>query len=152
MPYTHMGESSEVVEVKKSKLKKAGKGLFAKKKIKKGEFICWYAGVYVNKDTVHNGYYDSDYLWEFEDSDLVIDAADPLSCLGRYVNDSLSLGLTNANVIDYDNVHAGAIMATKAIAKGTEIYITYGPEFWTEERRFNKLNKDDKQFVEDASG
>ena len=108
MQYTHMGESSEVVEVKKSKLKKAGKGLLAKKKIKNGEFICWYAGVYVDKEAVHNGYYDSDYLYHFEDSDLVIDASDPKSCFGRYANDSLSLGLTNRKMHAYEDVYTAS--------------------------------------------
>lgn len=151
MPFTHMAEKSDIVEIKKSNLKKAGKGLFVTKKLKKDDFIAWYTGVYIDKETVDRDYYDSDYLWAFEGSDLIVDAADPLSCFGRYANDSLNKGLTNARIVQYDDIHSGALLANKAIPKGSEVYITYGPEYWLEKRRFDKLNSEDKQFIKDAS-
>ena len=80
--------------------------------------------------------------------DLVIDAADPLSCIGRYINDSLSLNLkkTNSRWKTYDNTHSAAIISTKDIRKGSEIYIKYGLKFWTEPKRYDKLST--KEFVD----
>ena len=149
MPFVFLNETSDVVEVKKSLLPNAGKGLFAKKKIKRGEFIAWYTGVYVDAGSVDNDYYDSDYIWGITNSGLYIDAADPKSCLGRYINDSLSLGLSNCKLKSYENTYSAGIVATKAIPKGAEVYATYGPVYWNEPKRFRKLNKDDK--VADAA-
>ena len=52
MPFIYFGENSDIVEIKESKISGAGQGLFAKKKIKKGDFICWYYGVYVDRAMV----------------------------------------------------------------------------------------------------
>jgi uncharacterized protein len=148
MPFIFKAESSEIVEVKHSKIRGAGQGLFTKKAIKKGEFLCHYFGVYVDKDSVQNGYYDSDYLLQERGNDLIIDAADPLSCLGRYANDSLSRKKTNSIFKFYNNTYGASINASKAIKKGEEIYVSYGSEFWKEEHRYNILSAADKRHID----
>lgn len=148
MPFIYFGENSEVVEIKNSKITDAGKGLFAKKKIKKGDFICWYFGVLIEKDFVLNEYYDSDYLLSNPHNELIIDAADPSSCYGRYINDSLGLKKNNAEFIFYDNTFSAGVIATKNIKKGEEIYLSYGMEFWKEERRYNALSKRNREYID----
>ena len=149
MPYIFQNETSEIVHVKKSKIPGAGQGLFAKQDIAKGEFVAWYTGVFVPKEMVENDYYSSDYLLTLRGQDLVIDAADPLSCLGRYINDPLSKrGGPNCKFMQYQNVQSGGVHATKDIKKGGELYISYGHEFWLLEARFNKLSAANKAFVQ----
>ena len=110
MPYTFQSETSDIVEVKKSKINKAGKGLFAKQAMKRGDHICLYFGVLVFKDQVHNGYYESDYMLEDPAHDFIIDAADPKSCLGRYANDSLSMTKSNCKFAFYDDPFSGYML------------------------------------------
>ncbi len=149
MPYTYFAENSEIVELKPSKIAGAGTGLFAKKKIKKGDFICWYFGVLIGKDMTENEYYDSDYLLTNPHlQNYVIDAEDPLSCFGRYANDSLSLRKTNSKFQYYTNTQSAGLEATKDIKKGEEIYVSYGTEFWREPRRYNMLSEEDKAYLE----
>jgi hypothetical protein len=40
-------------------------------------------------------------------------------------------------------------MATKNIAKGSEIYVAYGKVYWSEPRRYNKLPAVDQTFVDE---
>jgi len=150
MPYIYFAENSDIVEIKPSKLTNAGDGLFATKSIKKDEFICWYSGVYLSKEFIENGYYESDYLFQPRGRNkLVIDASDPNSCYGRYINDSLSKMKKNSDFESYADTHSAAIIATKNIRKGSEIYISYGNNFWREPRLYNKLSVADKQHVDD---
>lgn len=142
-----MAENSDIVNIKKSKILNAGDGLFAKIKINKGEFICWYTGVFIDRDVVANEYYDSDYLFTPRGNGLIIDAADPLSCFGRYANDSLSKRKTNAKFVSYSDINSAALIASKNITKNSEIYISYGDDYWLDERRYNILSNEDKIFI-----
>jgi hypothetical protein len=101
----------------------------------------------VEKDTVENGYYESDYMLTFKDRDLMIDAADPMSCFGRFANDSLSKETNNCDFAHYDGMHAGYLIATQDIAKNDEILISYGPKFWTG-NHYDILSAEDKLFVD----
>ena len=57
MPFLFTPDGNEAnVEIKKSKLPRAGNGLFAKKNFKKGDFICAYMGVLLEKDMVDYDY------------------------------------------------------------------------------------------------
>ena len=148
MPFHFFGENNEDVEIKQSKIKNAGKGLFATTNFEKDEFICWYMGVLVEKDFVAHGYYDSDYLLgNPQHSDLIIDADDVNSCYGRYIKDSLALKKNNCEFKFYSNTTSGGVVASKNIKKGDELYISYGMEFWREDRRFNKLSKRNKDYI-----
>ena len=50
----------------------------------------------------------------------------------------------------YEDVYSGALIATKAIPKGNEVYLSYGPQYQGEHRRLNKLSADDKDFIRDT--
>lgn len=147
MPYSHFCESSDLVEIKNSNIPNSGQGLFAKKRIKKGDFICWYFGVLIENSVVENGYYDSDYLIKNPFTNLIIDAEDPLSCFGRYINDGLGNSQNNSKFDFYEDTTSGVIISTKNIKKGDEIYISYGMDYWTEPRRYNMLSQRNKDYL-----
>jgi SET domain-containing protein len=140
MPYRLQAEGSNMVHVKKSKIKNAGKGLFAKKAIKKGTHICLYFGVLVPREQVYEGFYESDYLLEQKGNDWIIDSADPLSCLGRYANDSLSLQKSNTDFGFYEKPFSGFLYATRNIKKGEELYVSYGINYWMSVKEKNAVS------------
>lgn len=148
MPFTYFAENSDIVEIKQSKIPGAGLGLFAKKAIKKNQFICWYGGVYIEKETKTNGYYDSDYLLTFPEKEFAIDAADPLSCFGRYCNDGFNKN--NAEFTCFDDSVKGGVIATKSIRKGSEIYASYGSVYWTDDEKFALLSPVNQQYLRDV--
>ena len=152
MPYAFQSETSDLVHVKKSKIPNAGKGLFAKKNMPRGEHVALYFGVMVHRSQVDGDYYVSDYFLEEPSSDWIIDAADPKSCLGRYSNDSLSLEQTNAVFGFYKKPYSGYLKLTKSVRKGDEIYTSYGPVYWEDAKQKNAKNytslpKEDKDFI-----
>ena len=149
MPFHFFGENNDNVEIKKSKIKNSGKGLFATKNFNTGDFICWYMGVLIEKDFVVNGYYDSDYLLANPNSELIIDASDEKSCYGRYINDSLALKKNNCDYDFYSNTTSAGVIASKNIKKGDELYISYGMDYWREDRRFNLLSNKNKNYIND---
>lgn len=147
MPFIHFQEDNKSVEIKKSKIPGANQGLFSQKLIKKGDFICFYTGVFVSKDSVENGYYTSDYLYQHTGAKYIIDAQDPNSCYGRYANDSLSLRKNNAEFDMENGKDYAYLRATKNIKKGEEIFVAYGYEFWKD---VNTISQEDIDFVNNS--
>ena len=152
MPYVFQSETSDTVAVRKSKIENAGKGLFAKKAMKKGDHICLYFGVLVFRDQIYNEYYESDYLLEHRDNDFIIDAADPKSCFGRYANDSLSMDQSNCKFGFYKKPFSGFLCATRAIRRGEELYVSYGKAYWEDKKEKNSagyvsLSQNDKHYI-----
>lgn len=119
------------------KVENSGEGLFAKKAIKDRDHICLYFGVLVFRNQVYNEYYESDYFLEKRGNDFIIDAADPLSCSGRYANDSLSLEKNNCDFGFYKKPFSGYLYVTKNIKKGEELYTSYGKNYWKDKKEKN---------------
>lgn len=152
MPFLYSPDGNdENVDIKKSKIPRAGNGLYAKKDFTKGDFICWYMGFLIEEDMVDNGYYDSDYLLKLRGKDMYICAEDKKSCYGRYINDGLSKYKSNCEFETYDDVLSSGIKAKRKIKRGDELYISYGPEYWTDEKRYSILNKKDKDFIDEMN-
>ena len=120
------------LEIKKSTIDGAGKGLFTKKFIPKGTRIVEYKGkVSTWKDVDHdNG--QNPYIYYINRS-YVIDAKPLPKTFGRYANDASGLKKNksiknNARyVIDDFRVY---IEAVKDIPAGAEILVQYGKEYW----------------------
>src|SRR5688572_4029776 len=118
--------------VKKSTLPNAGKGLFTKVAIPKGELVVEYKGKVttwkdVKDDDGKNGYIF--YVKRYH----VIDALPTKKPLARYANDARGLtrikGITNN--CDYVTKGLKAYIETKkAIEAGSEIFVDYGPDYW----------------------
>jgi uncharacterized protein len=136
------------VVIKKSTIKGAGKGIFAKHDIKKGITVAQYIGVMVPMYFVDLNFYDSDYIFQSINELLAIDANDPLSCYGRYANDSLSQMKINVKFTKAMNEDGAKLIAIKDIKKGDEIFISYGYNYWSGER-LKTLPPTEQVFVEE---
>jgi SET domain-containing protein len=100
-----------------------GKGLFAHRDTKKGDFIAEYTGEKISAKVADAS--KSRYLFEI-DKDWTIDG-ESLSNVARYINHSCE---SNAEAeIHDDRIY---ICATKSIAKDEEITIDYGEEYFDE--------------------
>jgi SET domain-containing protein len=119
------------LEVKKSTLPGAGLGLFAKSNISKGSRIVEYKGRRTTWKEVENDYKNG-YIYTI-DPQHVIDAKTYRKALARYANDAQGMvrknGIKNnaRYVVDGLKVY---IEAVKDVSAGSEIFVTYGKEYW----------------------
>ncbi len=120
------------LHLKKSKLPKAGKGLFTKTDIPKGTRITEYKGrLQPWKDVKDEDGYNS-YIFKLN-SRLAINAEKYLKTFGRYANDARGSGrikglLNNADyIVEGNKCYLDAI---RNIKRGDEIFVEYGGNFW----------------------
>ena len=109
-----------------SLLPRAGLGLFAPKGARVGQQLCTYEGARVTRQELRG--VTSDYLWFPDSAETGVDASDPSSCLGRYINDVLDEHSTNCRV-----VRKGAgyvVVALRDIEPEEELYMSYGGDYW----------------------
>jgi SET domain-containing protein len=122
--------------VKKSQIPKSGKGLWTTEPIKKGTLICEYEGEKLTwkeclqrneKQKGVGGYYF------YINSKNCVDAQYTTWALARYANDAAGFGRVKGlrNNSKYE-VFKGKpyIKATRNIAAGSEIFVSYGKEYW----------------------
>jgi SET domain-containing protein len=127
---------STLLFVQESSLPKCGKGLFTMADIKKGtliveykgEKITWAEGLKRNEQHPHQ----SPYLF-YINAKNCIDAEYTLEALARYANDAKGhtrvKGLTNN--AEYAVIKGVPyIIATKNIKAGSEIFVSYGDDYW----------------------
>ncbi|MFT3824601.1 MAG: SET domain-containing protein [Chitinophagaceae bacterium] len=135
------------LEVKRSTIPGAGKGLFTKKEITKGTHIVEYKGkVTTWKDADHrdgkNGYI------YYVKRNHVIDASNNEKALARYANDARGLqkvkGIQNNAEYIEDGIRT-FIVASKTIVAGSEILVGYGKEYWDAIRYNIKLDEKEAQ-------
>ena len=140
----------------KSTLPNAGKGLFTKVSIKKGEKIVEYKGRIITWK-LHEKLSELDkggYAF-YVNKNYVIDAYDTPQYLARYANDARGLsrleGVRNNSVYEEKKkiVH---IVATRNIPAGAEIFCSYGDEYWDAIK--DKINgkKEKKEAKSDKKG
>lgn len=118
------------LQVKRSHLPGAGKGLFTKKFIPKGTRIVEYRGkvsTWKESDSDDNGYIY--YVKRYH----VIDARHFPEELARYANDANGIqkvkGMRNNAEYEEDGNRV-FIEATRDIPAGSEILVAYGKEYW----------------------
>lgn len=129
--------------VKRSQIPGAGKGLFTKVAVTKGQRIVEYKGKVVKwKDIKHQDGYNG-YLM-FMNRNHVINAEPTRQFKARYANDARGLvripGLTN-NVEYVSEGKRCYIEAKRPIRAGEEILVYYGKEFWALQRKLKRLTK-----------
>lgn len=122
--------------VKKSTLPKAGKGLFTKKIIKKGEVVCEYEGEKVTwKECLRRNENQSGkggYYFHITDKNCV-DAQYTLWAMGRYANDATGVSRIKGlrNNAKYEVIKGKPyIVATRTINEKEEVFVSYGKEYW----------------------
>lgn len=122
--------------VKKSKLPKAGKGLYTLKNIKRGEIVCEYEGEKLtwkeclrrNNEMEGKGA----YFFHITDKNCV-DAQYTLWAVGRYANDAAGPGRVTGlrNNAKYEVIKGKPyIVATRNIKEKEEILVSYGKDYW----------------------
>jgi uncharacterized protein len=128
--------------VKTSGLPKAGKGLFTKIEIKKGERIVEYKGRLqswkeVKAEDGFNGYL------MYIHRNAVINALPAVKTLGRYANDAKGITRVKGLHNNSEYVSEGKrcfIEAAKNIEAGEEILVSYGREYWNLIRKITRTN------------
>lgn len=136
----------EDLEVKKSTIPNSGKGLFTKRDIKKGERFVEYRGEIINwKECDIRAEKDEGGYVFFISKNKCVDAFHTPNELARYANDAKGLvkikGINNNSVYEIYK-KSGWIAATKDIKAGSEIFVSYGAEYWRDIRFNIKLEKD----------
>ncbi|HEU4472867.1 MAG TPA: SET domain-containing protein [Flavisolibacter sp.] len=131
--------------VKPSTIPGSGMGLFTTVFIPKGTRIAEYKGrITTWKEVKHDS--DNGYIYTINDNH-VIDARPYLKAMARYANDARGLvrikGITNNCTYVNEGLRA-FIEALKDIPAGSEIFVSYGKEYWDvvrENIRADKLAK-----------
>jgi SET domain-containing protein len=119
--------------VKKSTLPNAGKGLFTRIFIPKGAKITEYKGeVLTWKEVEKMADYRNGYVFYFN-KNYVIDAWKTKKGVAHFANDAR--GITRVagvrNNAEYDTEKKRCyIVATRDIPAGSEIFVSYGAEYW----------------------
>jgi len=148
--FTHLYHMN--VEVKKSKIPNAGKGLFAKALFKRGDQIIEYTGDQITwaECQKRNEALDGVGAYYFYISEKkCIDALYRLDSLARYVNDAAGFvrisGIRNNSKFE---IIKGKpfIVASRNIFPGDEIYVGYGREYWAA-MRYNGFDPNKKKSV-----
>ena len=66
------------------------------------------------------------------DADWVVDAQDPSSCYGRYINENFDESRVNCRIVLLRRFRRLAVVAIPRILirRGQELYISYGLSYW----------------------
>ncbi|MCH5716735.1 SET domain-containing protein [Niabella hibiscisoli] len=129
------------LKVKTSTIPQSGKGLFTAVDVAKGTVITEYIGRRATWAEVEDDA-DNPYIY-FIDEQNIIDASKDLKSLGRYANDAAGLtrvtGLKN-NAEYYEEDNRVYIKAKTPIPAGSEIFVSYGRDYWKQVRENIKLD------------
>lgn len=120
------------LEVKKSGLPGAGRGLFARRTFNKGRRITEYKGRLCRWRDVAAADATNPYLMRVNRL-WAIDARPAVHTLGRYANDAAGTPGKNSRHNNAIYVTVGRrcyLEATKTISRGEEVLVSYGPSFW----------------------
>ena len=124
---------------------RVGEGLFSNAwTFNKGDDICTYEGDLLEMDVAAES--NSDYLFKIN-KDWVMDAQDPDSCYGRYLNDPIFLSKVNAKIKANTRDLTAKVIATKKIKAGDEIFTSYGSDYWHDIDKYNLLNKRQQNYL-----
>jgi SET domain-containing protein len=138
-----------MLEVKKSLLPKAGKGLFTTHEIKKGDTVCEYEGERITWAEAERRNEEDDksgYVFYITKKNC-IDAFDFTETFGRYANDAAGLGRVKGlrnNAVYEIRKNKVYIVATRKIKAGSEVFVSYGKQYW-------KVMKEELERVEKES-
>lgn len=129
------------LKVKTSTIPQSGKGLFTTVAVPKGTVITEYVGRRATWADVEDDA-DNPYIY-FIDEQNIIDASKDLKSLGRYANDAAGLtrvpGVKN-NAEYYEEDNRVYIKAKAVIPAGSEIFVSYGKDYWNQVRENIKLD------------
>ncbi|HMK04768.1 MAG TPA: SET domain-containing protein [Ferruginibacter sp.] len=125
--------------IKRSSIPNAGKGLFTKVFIPKGQVITEYKGKITTWEDADHDDGKNLYIY-YVNKHYVIDAKNRKSALARYANDGNGFKKTRGNsnnstyIIENNRVF---IKAIKNIQPGSEILVSYGRTYWNTLQKLN---------------
>ena len=143
--------------LKKSKIPKAGKGLFADQKFTRGDIVCEYEGEIVPwsvcLDRADKGF--EGYVF-FITRNRCIDAYFTPEAMGRYANDAMGVSRVDGlrNNAQYEiKTRQGEkkvfIVATRTIQPGDEVLVDYGDDYWKNlvklKPQFEKMQQEQRE-------
>lgn len=135
----------QYLEVKPSQIPGAGLGLYTTVFIPAGTLIIEYKGVVTTWDEVKDQI-DNDYIY-YIGRNHVINAAPTPKAIARYANDAKGLtqlpGINN-NCI-FKKIEGRVFIKARAnITAGSEIFVSYGKQYWDTARNNAALEKERK--------
>lgn len=123
-----------MLAIKKSTLPGAGKGLFTLKDIKKDQIVCEYEGERITwKQAIERNDENKGGYVYYINKNNCIDAFEFKATFGRYANDAAGVGRIEGfrNNTTYDVVKNKVFLrATRNLAAGSEIFVSYGRAYW----------------------
>jgi len=122
--------------VEKSLLPGAGKGLFTKVDIEKGSRICRYTGAVMTWKEALEKLPDTTYCF-YINKNCVIDGRQPM-CLGSFANDAkgtVRVPYLKNNATFQTVKNNCYIVATKKILAYSEIFVSYGLDYWPRQKK-----------------
>lgn len=107
-----------------------GHGVFAEQDVLQGDFIGVYGGVVRDRALVNN----RDYAWAYpgatlQGNRLILDGIGSGNEL-RFMNDGKTPNCMVKYIVGSDNIWHVCYVAAKAIKKGEQLLISYGPAYW----------------------
>ncbi|KAL9188714.1 hypothetical protein ACHAXT_007092 [Thalassiosira profunda] len=143
LPPHPRGEYEDCLGVRTSTIAGAGKGLFACKPIPKGAIVCHYTG-YRHHYQSQKRLKDRAYVlklqngWPKHDrrNDGFVDALPTKDKLARFINDARNDERCNVKFehIQQPDIWHCPVVAQRDIQEGEELFISYGPRYWSESR------------------
>ena len=124
----HGEASRDGLEVRASRLAGAGSGLFAAREFARGAIVCEYVGAELRTaDALKLA--DKSYLMRLGPQ-CYVDARQRPEVRARYVNDCRDARAYNLEFIKRPNDRKALVRATRDIAPGEELYVSYGKLYW----------------------
>jgi hypothetical protein len=113
----------------KSSIANAGMGLYSSIRIQKGQTICYSCG------HIHNFHSsrrlgDTSYLMLVA-GDVFVDSGSLPQIKARYINDPLNDDYVNCKFLPEPKFHRCAVVATRDIQCGEELFVSYGDAYWS---------------------
>ncbi|KAL7529930.1 hypothetical protein ACHAXR_004822 [Thalassiosira sp. AJA248-18] len=134
LPPHPLGEYEDSLKVAPSTIPDAGKGLFATSHIPKGVNVCYYTGYrhhYQSQKRLKN----REYILNLQ-NDGFVDPFPTKDVLARFINDPKNEDQCNVKFeyIEEPGIWYCPVVAQRDIAAGEEVFISYGPRYWSESR------------------
>lgn len=143
LPPHPLGKYEENLEVATSTIEGAGNGLFALSSIPKGEIVCYYTG-YRHHYQSQKRLKDRAYVLKLQNgwpkfdrkNDGFVDALPTRNVLARFINDPRNEEKCNVKFehIQEPGIWYCPVVAQRDIEAGEEVFISYGPRYWSESR------------------
>ena len=117
------------LRVAPSSVPNAGDGLFVTRSFAQGAVLGHYRGRVLSLARAMK-LTDRDYLMGGFGINAHVDAREAYAMPGRYVNDTFDTAALNAEFVKCKKAKSAALVATRALSAGEEVFAAYGPSYW----------------------